>query len=167
MELVHQEITEQLIGAAFQVHRVLGYGFLERVYQRAMQVELQARGLKVEIEREIHVIYKGVEVAPGTVLPAAFGGERGEYYMKSISSDNSLRTLLSKNKQVVHSNLQRAYGNQGVAISFPQDPVKFVSSWDQAINKQIMQGAFAVQAVKGASIEEMTHWLTRTPQGRS
>jgi PD-(D/E)XK nuclease superfamily len=34
-------ITEQLVGAAFEVHNVLGYGFLERVYQRAMQVELQ------------------------------------------------------------------------------------------------------------------------------
>jgi hypothetical protein len=32
-------ITEQLIGAAFEVHNVLGYGFLERVYQRAMQVD--------------------------------------------------------------------------------------------------------------------------------
>lgn len=117
--------------------------------------------------RQSSQLYKGVEVAPGTVLPAAFAGERGEYFQKMISSDDSLRTLLSKNKQVVHSNLQRAYGNQGVAISFPQDPAKFVSSWDQAINKQIMQDAFAVQAVKGASIEEMTHWLTRTPQGRA
>jgi PD-(D/E)XK nuclease superfamily len=36
-------ITEQLIGADFEVHNVLGYGFLERVYQRAMQVELQFR----------------------------------------------------------------------------------------------------------------------------
>jgi GxxExxY protein len=40
MELMHQRITEQIIGAAFEVHRVLGYGFLERVYQRSMQVEL-------------------------------------------------------------------------------------------------------------------------------
>jgi GxxExxY protein len=44
MELEHGELTEQVIGAAFEVHSVLGYGFLERVYQRAMQVELTARG---------------------------------------------------------------------------------------------------------------------------
>jgi GxxExxY protein len=62
VELLHKDIAEQIIGAAFEVHRVLGYGFLERVYQRAMQVELHARGLKAEIEAEIRVVYKGVEV---------------------------------------------------------------------------------------------------------
>jgi GxxExxY protein len=55
-------ITEQLIGAAFEVHNVLGYGFLERVYQRAMQVELQLRGVKVELEPMIKVRFKGVIV---------------------------------------------------------------------------------------------------------
>ncbi len=62
MDLQHKAITEQIVGAAFEVHNTLGYGFLERVYQRAMQVELQADGLNVEIEREIRVDYKGVEV---------------------------------------------------------------------------------------------------------
>lgn len=62
MELQHKEVTEQIIGAAFEVYNVLGYGFLEKVYQRAMQVELQLRGLKALTEAEIHVHYKGVEV---------------------------------------------------------------------------------------------------------
>ena len=44
-KLVHRAITEAIIGAAFEVHRELGYGFLERVYQRALQVELSRRGL--------------------------------------------------------------------------------------------------------------------------
>jgi GxxExxY protein len=60
--LLHREITEQIIGAAFEVYKHLGYGFLERVYQRAMQVELEARGLKAEIESKIKVRYKGVIV---------------------------------------------------------------------------------------------------------
>lgn len=62
MELLHKEITEKIIAAAFEVYHVLGYGFLEKVYQRAMQVELQARGLIAEIESEIRVTHKGVEV---------------------------------------------------------------------------------------------------------
>jgi GxxExxY protein len=57
-----QPVTEQIIGAAFEVHNVLGYGFLERVYQRAMQVELQLRGIKVELEPPIKVRFKGVMV---------------------------------------------------------------------------------------------------------
>jgi GxxExxY protein len=61
-ELLHEDVTEKVIGAAFEVHRVLGYGFLESVYQRAMQAELQRQGLKAEIEAPIKVLYKGVVV---------------------------------------------------------------------------------------------------------
>src|SRR5260370_39945822 len=54
----HKEITEAIIGAAFEVHRHLGHGFLERVYQRALQVELLRRGFRAELEKRISVRYK-------------------------------------------------------------------------------------------------------------
>lgn len=57
-----QSLTQQLIGAAFEVHNVLGYGFLERVYQKALQVELQNRGLKSELEPKLKIQFKGVLV---------------------------------------------------------------------------------------------------------
>lgn len=59
---LYRETTEKIIGAAFEVHRELGYGFLERVYQRALQVELLREGVSAEIERRIQVHYKGVIV---------------------------------------------------------------------------------------------------------
>jgi GxxExxY protein len=59
---LYRETTEKIIGAAFEVHRELGYGFLERVYQRALQVELLRKGVPTEIERRIQVQYKGVVV---------------------------------------------------------------------------------------------------------
>ncbi len=62
MALEHEQITKEIIGAAFEVHRLLGYGFLEKVYQRAMQVELTRRGLKAELEHKMTVHYKGVIV---------------------------------------------------------------------------------------------------------
>jgi len=61
-KLLHRATTETIIGAAFEVHQELGYGFLERVYQRALQVELIRRGVAAEIERRIQVQYKGVVV---------------------------------------------------------------------------------------------------------
>jgi GxxExxY protein len=64
MDLEHRDITEKIVGAAFEVHSILGYGFLEKVYQRAMKVELELRGLKVDIESPINVIYKEVVVGP-------------------------------------------------------------------------------------------------------
>ena len=59
---MHKEITQEIIGAAFEVYKHLGYGYLEKVYQRAMQVELLRRGLKAELEHPIKVRYKGVVV---------------------------------------------------------------------------------------------------------
>jgi GxxExxY protein len=61
-KLLHEETTKKIIGAAFEVHDQLGYGFLERVYQRALQVELLRRGATAEIEKRIQVHYKGIVV---------------------------------------------------------------------------------------------------------
>jgi GxxExxY protein len=58
----HGGLTHKIIGAAFEVHRVLGYGFLEKVYKLAMQVELQHAGLSAELEAPLDVFYKTVNV---------------------------------------------------------------------------------------------------------
>lgn len=62
MELLCEEITEEIIGSAFEVWKELGYGFLESVYKRAMKAELELRGLKAETEVKIKVSYKGIPV---------------------------------------------------------------------------------------------------------
>jgi len=59
---LHADVTDKIIGAAFEVYGELGYGFLESVYQKAMQVELQQSGLKAEIEYPIKVKYRNVIV---------------------------------------------------------------------------------------------------------
>src|SRR6266853_7016342 len=61
-KLLHETTTSWIIGAAFEVHDQLGYGFLERVYQHALQVELLRRGATAEIEKRIQVQYTGVVV---------------------------------------------------------------------------------------------------------
>ena len=58
----YKEITEAIIGGAFEVYNHLGYGFLERVYQRALQVELLRRGFRAELEKRITVGYKNAIV---------------------------------------------------------------------------------------------------------
>ena len=62
MALDHESVTEAILGAAFEVYNVLGYGFLEKVYQRAMQVELSRRVFQAETEATIEVKYKNVIV---------------------------------------------------------------------------------------------------------
>jgi GxxExxY protein len=58
----HEKLTETIIGCAMKVHRALGPGFLESVYQKALTHELRKAGLRVECEKPIQVIYDGVVV---------------------------------------------------------------------------------------------------------
>lgn len=58
----HEKLTEMIIGCAMKVHRTLGPGFLESVYQKALAHELRKAGLKVECEKPIRVIYDGENV---------------------------------------------------------------------------------------------------------
>ena len=51
-----------IIGSAFEVYKHLGYGFLHRVYQRSLQVELTRRGLSGDLEKRTAVRYKDVVV---------------------------------------------------------------------------------------------------------
>jgi GxxExxY protein len=57
------EISSQVIGAAIDVHKQLGPGLLESVYQKCMEIELKERGLQVQTEVPIHVSYKGHEIS--------------------------------------------------------------------------------------------------------
>jgi GxxExxY protein len=58
----HKELTEKIIGAAYVVHRELGVGFLEKVYETALVQELEERGVRVSSQAEIAVRYKGQPV---------------------------------------------------------------------------------------------------------
>jgi GxxExxY protein len=56
------DVIESVIGAAYEVSNVLGAGFLEKVYERALSRELALRGLKVEPQVPYAVLYKGQSV---------------------------------------------------------------------------------------------------------
>jgi len=53
----HEEITHKIIGCAYQVYNILGFGFLESVYKKAMVIELNKSNLKVEQEKPLKVYY--------------------------------------------------------------------------------------------------------------
>ena len=56
---LYKEESYKILGAAFAVHRELGCGFLERVYQDALEYEFRERGLPYEREKNIQIMYKG------------------------------------------------------------------------------------------------------------
>ena len=61
-DFLFKEITHKIIGAAFEVYKELGYGFLEKVYEKALLIELRSKGLKAENQKFIRILYKDESV---------------------------------------------------------------------------------------------------------
>jgi GxxExxY protein len=59
------KLTERIIGAAIEVHRVLGPGLLESTYEACLVYELMQAGFVVEKQKELPVVYKGVRIDCG------------------------------------------------------------------------------------------------------
>jgi GxxExxY protein len=66
IDLKYQNITEKIIGASFEVHKFLGNGFQEVIYQRALAYELHQAGLEFVREIEHDIYYKDFEKPIGT-----------------------------------------------------------------------------------------------------
>lgn len=117
MGLMFEDITREIIGSAFEVYNHLGYGFLEKVYQKAMQVELLKRKQSVELESEVNVKYKDVLV--------------GEYYAdifvdKSVIVELKVSPEYNRKDEAPLLNLLKATGIKvGLLINFGKEKVEF------------------------------------------
>jgi len=60
MELIYKEESFEIIGAAMAVHRELGSGFLEAVYQEALAIEFDKRNIPFRKEQKLEINYKGI-----------------------------------------------------------------------------------------------------------
>jgi GxxExxY protein len=58
----HEKLTHAIIGAALEVHKYMGNGFQEVVYQRTLAIEMQLRNIAFEREKEMPLEYKGYDV---------------------------------------------------------------------------------------------------------
>jgi GxxExxY protein len=58
MAMKDETLTQKIIGSAFKVHNTLGAGYLEKVYENALRIELTKQGLKVEQQKPIKVYYE-------------------------------------------------------------------------------------------------------------
>jgi len=67
-------LTEQIIGAAIEVHRILGPGLLESIYEEGLCIELRLRGIPCERQVEVDVHYKG-HVIKGQRIDLLVAGE--------------------------------------------------------------------------------------------
>jgi GxxExxY protein len=61
-DLLHKDLTDRILKCFYEVYNTLGYGFLEKVYENALVIELKKEGLKPEAQKSIKVYYKNIVV---------------------------------------------------------------------------------------------------------
>jgi GxxExxY protein len=94
--LAYEELTGRIIACAIEVHKTLGPGFLESIYEAAMVVELQRAGLKVQAQKPLRIIYRGVLV--------------GEHRLDLLVEDKIIVELKAISElQDVHFAITRSY----------------------------------------------------------
>ncbi len=91
-KLLHNELTDSIIKTYYEVYNELGYGFLEKVYQNTMYLELKRRGFSVEAQKQIKVHYRGIIV--------------GEYYADLIVNQTIILELKASEVLVYENELQ-------------------------------------------------------------
>jgi GxxExxY protein len=105
-----EALTKQIIGLAYKVHNTLGVGFLEKVYENALKIELEKAGLAVKQQEPINVYYEGQMV--------------GEYYAdlwvdnRVIIELKAVRTLDKVHEVQLVNYLSATRVNTGLLLNF-------------------------------------------------
>ena len=111
----HSELTQKIISAYYKVYNTLGYGFLEKIYEKALLIELRKIGLTVEEQKSINVYYHDEEV--------------GVYFADLIVNDSVIIEIkatekLNKKNEVQLVNYLKATNIEvGLLMNFGEAPV--------------------------------------------
>ena len=114
MLVKHEQLTEQIIKGFYTVYRALGYGFLEKVYENSLAIELRKMKLEVVQQAEIKVYYAGVAV--------------GEYYADLLVADavivevKAVRALLKEHEAQLLNYLKATPYEVGLLLNFGPKP---------------------------------------------
>ena len=114
MLVKHEQLTGQIIKAFYTVYHALGYGFLEKVYENSLAVELRKMKLEVVQQAEIKVYYAGVVV--------------GEYYADLLVADaviveiKAVRALLAEQEAQLLNYLKATPYEVGLLLNFGPKP---------------------------------------------
>ena len=110
--MIQDKLTEKIIGAAYRVHNELGFGFREKIYQRAMVIALRKLGLEVEEEHPLVIFFDGERI----------GRDRADLYVEQkVLVELKAILSISKGDEVQLVNYLKATGIEtGLLINFGQ-----------------------------------------------
>ena len=131
-----RQLTEQIIGAAIEVHRHLGPGFLESLYEEALSLELADAGIAFERQKEIGVVYKGRTIGKhrldllvdgNLIVELKTVDELADIHKAQVISylkatGFPLGLLINFNVPVLRSGIQRIVYSESSAVSVPDFP---------------------------------------------
>ena len=110
----HSDLTEKIIGAFYDTYNKLGFGFAEKVYEKALAIELRKRGLEVQVQRPIQVYYEGQVV--------------GQYYADLLVNEavivelKSARQVLEEYEAQLLNYLKATTYEVGLVLNFGPKP---------------------------------------------
>ena len=110
-ELIFKDEVYAIVGAAIEVHRVLGHGFLEAVYQEALEIESQTRGLPFESQKPIKIRYKEHFLKKEYIADLVYFGE-------VIVEHNALDALTTREEGQLLNYLKATDSPIGILINF-------------------------------------------------
>jgi GxxExxY protein len=110
-QIENDTLTEQIIGAAIQVHRELGPGLLESTYEVCLCHELSIGGLKVERQKAVPIIYRGLRLDAGYRLDLVVEDQ-------VIIEIKAVSELLPVHEAQLLSYLKQVGGGRGLLINF-------------------------------------------------
>lgn len=113
----YEELTHQIIGCAMKVHSVLGTGFQERIYQRALAIEFGLLGIAFEQEKEMDIYYGRIVI----------GKRRVDFFVEGeIMVEIKARTMLEDIHLAQAMNYLEAYDKEiGLLINFGAKSLEF------------------------------------------
>jgi GxxExxY protein len=104
-------LTEMVIGAAIEVHRIMGPGLLESIYQRCLEVELELRGCDCKPQAHVPLRYKGVELGDDLIMDLYFPG-------RLVVELKAVERLLPVHEAQLISYLKLSKTHVGLLINF-------------------------------------------------
>jgi GxxExxY protein len=110
-------ISQQIVDAAYQIHRTLGPGLLKSVYEVVLAYELRKRGLKVERQLPVQVVYDGICFEEGYRLDLLVEG-------KVIVEIKSIETLTPVHKKQLLTYLRLLDKRLGLLINFNEELIR-------------------------------------------
>jgi len=113
-----EKYTYEIIGACMEVHKALGFGFLEAVYQEAIGLEFKARGILYEREKELVINYKG------TILEKKY---RVDFicFEKVILEIKALSQLTGEHEGQILNYLKVTGIKVGLLVNFGEQSLKY------------------------------------------